>query len=216
MSLKIEDLKVRDELVCIDLKSMEKAWENASDLWRKAKIDVLKISHINVEGGLVHFQDGKFYLERHELKYFKKKEQSQYTFDDLIDVSTKAFKDGVLYQSNLVKGRLDYKADFNDEQTTVFDDANYNFESHINFIQSLYKETFVIEREEDIKRIKAGAKITLNNGNLLTVKNTYFIVEDHISIDAYTDECTTCQNLNRNIGIVFLKGATVEQKRLFA
>lgn len=107
-----------------------------------------------------------------------------------------------MYQSNLVKGRLDYKADFNDDQTTVFDDDNYNFESHINFIQSLYKETFVIESEEDIARIKVNAIIELANGIKLYAKEVS---------NSWINAPMIGSLLANSLNYISLKGATVEQ-----
>lgn len=207
--MRIEDLKVGDELVCIDRDGFLSASTSSCHLRvLKGLID----SQIIVSGivnSAVCIKGSNHCLYPRNLKHFKKKEEP--SFNDLIDVAVQAVKDGVIATLVVNKGGIEFTS-ISDRKYYAISSGDFTSRD-IDVIQSLYKETFVIESEEDIKRIIKGARITLTNDNLLTAKNTYYIVEDYIVIDAYTDECTTCQNLNYNIGIVFLKGATVEQDR---
>lgn len=99
------------------------------------------------------------------LKYFKIKEP-EYTFNDLIDAAAQAFKDGALAKVTMMSEGLIYLTTHDIRVKSVSDDIP---SSGIDFIKSLYTETFVIESEEDIKRVKKGAVITLANGNSFDV-----------------------------------------------
>lgn len=196
MSLKIEDVKVGDALICIN-KDRFKRKCTTSPI---ATSENFMVTNVDVYRENIHFE-GFLMISASELKYFKKKEQSQYTFDDLIDAVKKASQDGVIKVDSIHFTSELSRSFINDIQKEDSED----FEDHIKFIQSLYKETFVIECEEDLKRVKSNPKITLNNSEVVpfTFKET---AKDHLIF--YDQVCG--HNL---IPFVFLKGATVEQER---
>lgn len=107
-----------------------------------------------------------------ELKYFRIKRPAP-TFHDLIDVATQALKDGLLSKLDIIEGNciggtvkkgLSNVLHFHTGIAT-------DIQSRIDFIKSLYTETFVIEGEEDIKRIKQYATIEFQNGNKVAMDN---------------------------------------------
>ena len=75
----------------------------------------------------------------------------------------------------------------------------------MEYINSLYTETFVIESEGDISRVKSGADIELANGNKCTFLNNYGMWR----IKRIKDD----KGFIHNCGLLVLKGATVTQKR---
>lgn len=174
--LKLEDLKVGDELFDCD-----------GVLHTVVRIDCWE------ERVYIDTEEMSYFVLFCDLNSFKKKEQSQYTFDDLIDVAVQAKKDKII-------GNL-----FIEDTYVNFDSGNGSYDygitclsSGINFIKSLYKETFVIESVEQMNEItiKKDAKVTLENGMQLT--NSH--LED---LCKFTNEYT----------FVILKGATVEQSK---
>lgn len=137
--------------------------------------------------------------------HFRIKEDKP-TFDDLIDVVVKAYRDRLLDIFLM-----------NDEVVTVF---NYDFTGtkeginradtskyyqFINFINSLYIETFAIEKFSDTKRLKSGAKAVLGNGEEVIFSNRCGVD------DALWFEYNDCHSTI--IPFIALKGATVTQKR---
>lgn len=167
--LKIEDLKVGDELVCIDRDGFLSTSLSEEDT--KDVLDVLSsefiVDSIDLNKNWVFLKGDIYSLNGNELKHFKKKDQSKYTFDDLIDVAVQAFKDGLLEDLKLNK----YKP----KSITIYDINDYELEVNIednsycnkfyNHIQSLYKETFVIECDNDVNKIKNGESVLiLKNG----------------------------------------------------
>lgn len=137
-----------------------------------------------------------------ELKYFRIK-RSTPTFNDLIDVAVQAYKDKLIKRVNLNGDDLNvnFKAEdclvgFN---TSNSKEGSYQFQEYINDIKSLYKETFVIEGNEDMKALFAkneSIEITALNKSVFT----YDDLGDLLAID------------DKNL-FKLLKGATVTQKR---
>lgn len=144
MELKIEDLKYRDILV-----------------HEETGVEY-EVMGFDSNGKEIIFSSGEV---ANDLKYFKKKEQSQYTFDDLVDVAVQANKDRVINGFSVVGGVLNCQ---------TLDGEDYNLGigcevAHgIEYLQSLYKETFVIETEEDLDRFNKDVEITLANDEKLS------------------------------------------------
>ncbi|WP_077929246.1 hypothetical protein [Wohlfahrtiimonas populi] len=203
--LKIEDVKAGDKLECID----RDGYVNQDNGYGRIRKQILKgpIVVFEITKNGVSLTRSGLQIPLDSLKYFKKKEQSQqYTFDDLIDVATKAFKDRAIFSVGITICAVSIK--LHDKSEEVFTIAD--IDEGIEFIQSLYKETFVIECEEDIKRIKVDSTITLANGNIIKVKELcrYGVEYSNLSI-VYRDE-----NYHVIIHTILeLKGATVEQER---
>lgn len=134
--------------------------------------------------------------------YFKKKEQTQYTFNDLIDVVVQAVKDKVINGANI---RL-HEIGFMHNKTHYKLMPAFDCKEQIDFIQSLYKETFVIECEDDVNRVKKGAEITLSNGNKS-------IVARSIVNRTNGNRMLEIKGCHYFLQFFTLKGATVEQDR---
>lgn len=200
MSLKIEDLKVGDDLECIDDNYAFKTFRNKIGL-------ELKVTRIYEQA----FKLGDYVFNSSDIKYFKKKEQSQYTFDDLIDIAYRAYRDGVFSEISIDKSSFTTIGCIGWHQYFLRDrgvirchkgvDIVESIDLTVAFIQSLYKETFVIESIEQMNKItfKQDAKITLSNGEVL-----------HESV------ICSLSKFDNDVAFCVLKGATVEQKRLFA
>lgn len=205
--LKIEDLKVGDELVCADFVGFSKVWKDGTGYEIK-KIENVSILHIYQHSfslkGIFLIGDNtvdKIYPSLEELKYFKKKEQ--HIFDDLANITFQAWKDGLLKEVNLgeksIEGTLPDGADIKCFSTGK-KVCNKLITERIEFIKSLYKGFFVIDSVEDIEKIKIGALIHLLNGNTIEVMfNNGVKVKSSYSAD--------------EMSLVSLKGATVEQER---
>lgn len=105
-----------------------------------------------------------------ELKYFKIVDP---TFNDLIDITIKAVKDGLIEIKNLTDNNLEFiltKNPFRESRYTS--STNYMIIQGIDYIKRLYRLT--INNEEDIKRIKEGDTGVLANGNEFKVIETDF------------------------------------------
>lgn len=134
------------------------------------------------------------------------------SFNDLIDVSVKAFKDGVLGKVNmndLGVRELRYKLKDEDSDRIVFEQHN-DYSDGVDFINSLYIEEFVIEKDGDISKLKGEPKITLANGNEFIAKEMKIgsnlrgkFAIDFMDVDDYEVVYSFFE----------LKGATVTQKR---
>ena len=206
--LKIEDVKAGDELVCIDRDELRC---NASIRlqWRFYMSEKDKITVSAVGADVIYIEDSEFHITKSVLQYFKKKEQlQQYTFDDLIDVAVQAKKDGVLKYLRITDDAVIINTTDRKSLRTLYDAPlkASQYEGYINYIKSLYKETFVIESEEDLNRVlyELDPKITLKTGEVIPfifkcVSKNNLIFED--------------QSGRNCIPFVFLKGATVEQDR---
>ena len=137
------------------------------------------------------------YINSYELQYFKIKEPD---FNDLIDVAVQAVRDEVLSRY------IYYKTGNGDEVIALYvgEDLKMQFftgeeKRGIERIKSLYTETFVIEHQSDLSKIKLNdkkTKIELANGTL---------VSDEI-LDMLKDQSGKTQ-------LSILKGARVTQNR---
>lgn len=193
MSLKIEDVKVGDALEALH-----------KDTVCKCAIDAgLIVTDIFSDKFIT---SGGFSFDVKEVNLFKKKEQSQYTFDDLIDAAKKAVRDRVLHTFSFGRDlkERDLISLVSANNTKCIFDCKTSKEG-VEFIQSLYKETFVIECEEDIRRIKNDANITLSNGNRIE-QAVHENRDDYIVFNDSSDDVYT-------FNFMVLKGATVEQER---
>lgn len=179
--MRIEELKVGDWVV------------------NKESREEYEILGVNLYHQRLWLGGGEFILSKN-FKYFEKKEEP--SFNDLIDVAVQGFKDGV----------IDKIMSISPESIEIrVDKENYDYSAQyvqngISYIKSLYKETFVIETEEDLSRVlyELDPKITLKTGEVIPfifkcVSRNSLIFED--------------QSGRNCIPFVFLKGATVEQDR---
>lgn len=202
--MKIEDLKVGDELVCVDCDYFkDKALNSNGSQDIKDALSVVSIDPVI----LLKNENTVLTIFNSEIKYFKKKEQP--TFNDLIDVAVQAFKDKVLYNLN-VRGNY---IEFNITQgyTAYFDDTY--IEGGIEEIQALYKETFVINEISDIQSIRKKAKITLINGFESIAYTDAYQSTGSLVVDLITHYGYTDQSIVKYADFYILKGATVEQER---
>ena len=122
------------------------------------------------------------------------------TFNDLIDVAVQAKKDGVISSQLMIMSDSIHLFD-SSKLPISFTDKSIN--KGIKYIKSLYTETFVIERESDMKKIKGSAEsIMLVNGEDVGSNIIIHNDEPHFFFD------------NAVVPAVFklLKGATVTQE----
>lgn len=130
------------------------------------------------------------------------------TFNDLIDVAVQAYKDGVLSHVDLRDNEI-----FLTGLGVIDKNRNHVFQSAVNDIKSLYTETFVIECENDIQKIKEGANVELANMNVFIVSNSKH--ESLAMKDGSKATGLTFKDSN-NFWITYslfeLKGATVTQE----
>lgn len=135
------------------------------------------------------------------------KESKEYGFNDVISAAVKAAIDGILAVRQLDEECLsvisrDGKRAFERwrGESNAKDIANF-----INFIKSLYTETFVIEKFSDTKRLKSGDKAVLGNGEEVIFSNRTGV--DNALWFEYSDCRKTI------IPFIALKGATVTQQK---
>ncbi len=130
------------------------------------------------------------------------------TLYKVIDVALLAVKNGVavithLKADEIVIESIDY--DSKSPFEVFKDDPLEKFQDAIEWIGSLYTETFVIESEEDIKKLKSSAKVVLSNGEEIIFSNK-----------SEADESLWFEYNNfhsATIPYIAIKGATVTQKR---
>ena len=134
--------------------------------------------------------------------------KSVVTFNELIDIAVQALKDNVLETVNLNNSgvrSLKFRTNADADSTIVFDQHPDYLEA-TNYIKSLYTETFVIECDGDIRKIKKGAIIEMQHGNEVVAESgckRHYI--NYIQ--------TTFGSMSFNLNFVSLKGATVTQKK---
>lgn len=138
-------------------------------------------------------------------------DRNKSSFDDLIGIAVKAVKDGVIaaieFHNDLLVIFVGKSAYIHATPSfTASKSTNVSYISEvISKIDSLYVESFEIESEEDIGRIIGGAKITLSNGNEVTADSGVKVGGTHkVWLDKYS----------KPVGLFFLKGATVTQKKV--
>lgn len=194
--LKIEDVKVGDELVCIDRDGLLNRLKDQNLFDEIIRNDgVIVVSSVDCVLGFINYCDNFRYIHASLLKYFKNKEQSQYTFDDLIDVAVQAVKDGLIACDDFKRHSISFCVAWDEDdgyELASHHDAKY-FDEAVRFIQSLYKETFVIESNGDMNRLKVGDRFSQNGSSVIIDKPLL--------------------DLLLNTPLFLTKGATVEQSR---
>lgn len=141
-----------------------------------------------------------------EIDKFIGADSDEVTLDNLIDVAVQAVRDGKIEIHHFHKDHIEY-AVIGDAGTDAWrSDCKDEIEDHIEYIKSLYTETFVIESEDDIERVKRGAKIVLSNGS-------EFIAELVTQLSRGRVIDSTLGYIDQTYGLFILKGATVTQKR---
>lgn len=123
-------------------------------------------------------------------------------FDVVVDSAFKALKDGVVMEIGLNNGVLMIQNGQASVRKCISksDVAQNGACKYIEYIDSLYAETFVIESEDHIKMVKLKASVKLTNGNEFIVDNA-------------TNEFLTPSTSFEKLTILTLKGATVTQQK---
>lgn len=199
----IEELKVGDKVyIREDLKDGEfygsVSWQEG-----KMKAGINTIISVYERGIYILDEIGYFYgsqmIDREKTRELNAEDKS--TFDDLIDVAVKAWKDGYLKVLEFERGTVEQIFTVIGGRAYRWHEGDSDYNYAVDLINSLYTETFVIESEEDISRVKSGADIELTNGN----KCTFLNQDDMWRIK---DD----KGFSYNCGLLVLKGATVTQK----
>lgn len=170
------------------------------DAGRKVELECID------KDGFIRIKDTSSSIVYSEFKYFRIKQDP--TFDDLIDVAVKAVKDRVLFMmsigDNKRKGRyLNYAVNGN-SPTESFHESDDDYQACIDFIKSIYTETFVIESEEDYNSLKDNANIKLLNGE---------VIKRIVNYSACTPEFSDANGRVVRLSYLTLKGATVTQRK---
>ena len=196
-------------LECVDIKGAERI-EEISGYREGIMTSEIVVHSIGRDGELIIGDDSDedLFIAEEEFKYFKIKE-SEYTFNDLIDVAVQAYKDGYIRLMRLDNDVLDISYNIDGDGlcgflTSKTEESGYQFGQYIRDINSLYTETFVIESEEDVLNVKDEAEILFLNG------------EKAIFADSTRDGhygFVLISNVIHKIPLPLLKGATVTQKR---
>lgn len=154
--------------------------------------------------------ENSFFIYEGELEHFKIKE-TEYTFNDLIDVAVQAYKDGYIRLMRLDNDVLDISYNIDGDGlcgflTSKTEESGYQFGQYIRDINSLYTETFVIESEENTNKIDVFKcpRFELKNGVRGTIQKCFNNKEFSVQFE---------DKSWGNIGFMVLKGATVTQKR---
>lgn len=162
-------------------------------------------SHIHNEG--FYTRKGKFILAS-DLEYFKIKDDKDIAASDvLIASAVKAIRDCIIYRLDVVRSLADTDIvsirESPDAESVTF--THNHYEKGVEYIKSLYTETFVIESEKDIRRIKPNAKAKLAN-------SVEVLIKEAIGSE-YVNACEVGSVVSITLNIISLKGATVTQKR---
>lgn len=193
-------------LECVDRVSFQQGNEFNKSIFRKGSDLIVDFMD---DDGDVKVKDqndtDRGYIWCGELKYFKIKEEPP-TFNDLIDVAAQAVKDDKIWLQFLSNDELSFYIEGCDSAIRYVARRNHKrISKEIDFIKSLYTETFVIESEGDILKINDGATVELSNGNSGSVLH----VDKHYKTIQFAKE----EKHWGALGIFILKGATVTQKR---
>lgn len=191
--------KALNELYFLELEKLEVGYVNINENGLR--------DGVYIKDGSGHVRNSSYFIPKEELKYFRIKRPAP-TFHDLIDVATQALKDGLLSKLDIIEGNsiggtvkegLSNVLHFHTGIAT-------DIQSRIDFIKSLYTETFTIEHESDIVKIKLGDLITLENGNEVWAESNC------LNHNVNFIQATYGGN-NFNLSYLSLKGATVTKKR---
>lgn len=198
----------RVKLECVDRNGLlninkNKAFQGVNkELLRNEE---LIVTGICIEHGFVSINGDDYRLLEKELKYFSIKRPDP-TFDDLVDTAIKAARDGVAIITHLeIDSIMIESINYNSlSPIEIYRGDELEIKEAIDWVNSLYTETFVIESDSDIERLQDGAEITLANnerGIFSVIGELKFITN------------TKTNNVIMGLNIFFLKGATVTQKR---
>ena len=115
--------------------------------------------------------DNDAYLCYKQEEYYELVDKAQYTFDDLIDVANDAVKNKLITQTRFslsaIGTPLLIVVYFDGREGRYTDDNLFN---GIEFIKSLYKETFVIECNGDMYKLKIGDIFSQNGSSVVIDK----------------------------------------------
>lgn len=199
---KIIQMKERGERVVLELVVSHDDYVNKNHVAVYEREAIAKSSLVvtSVLGGgaALELEDTYYCIPEIDYKYFKIKEP---TFNDLIEVAKKAVQDDIL--SSFTVNDMDYSDLIGRAIYIGLGMRAHRIANEIKRIQSLYTETFVIERESDMKKIKGSAEsIMLVNGEDVGSNIIIHNDEPHFFFD------------NAVVPAVFklLKGATVTQE----
>lgn len=215
---KIIEMLEREERVALDFVDrhafLNQDHENEYDREAVAAIakSSLVVKSILGGGAALALEDDRYCIPEKDYKYFKIKEP-EYTFNDLIDVTVKAWKDGCLKVLKLEKGIVNQVFTVIDGIAYGWHDGDDDYSHAIDTIKSLYTETFVIESESDIKKTKEGASVELANGNVFIVnksKHESLAMKDGSKATGLTFKDSN--NFWITYSLFELKGATVTQE----
>ena len=201
---KIMQMKERGERVVLELVVSHDDYVNKNHVAVYEREAITKSSLVvtSVLGGgaALELEDSQYCIPEKDYRYFKIKE-SEYTFNDLIDVAVQAYKDGVIFELTIKDEGIQFKAKYGDVNWDVDMDRS-SATTGIEDIKSLYTETFVIESKVDLNKLKTNAVITLKNNEKIVFSNKF---EDGFFFDIDSFNSTT-------IPFIALKGATVTQE----
>lgn len=135
------------------------------------------------------------------------------SFDDLIDVAIQAVKDDVIvirkFHSSLLNfekiGETNHASDV---EITRSSKAR-EIQDAIDFIKSLYMETFVIESEDDLHSITKVNEVALLNGEIVNFRG---LSSEDADVKMYLfDYCSNKYIIS--MPFIAIKGATVTQQK---
>lgn len=230
---------IKFSLECIDPAGFE-----LENFLNKAILKLDSIEPIKWQGGSFSLTEGIFikpddeyerrihnnpFIAASELKYFKIKEIEKMmgenkavdqevkepTFDDLIDSAVKAVRDGELHKFTFNKclssKDIIWLYTYKDESKHFTHDQS---QSGIDFINSLYTERFVIDKECLMPKVKNEAKVTLSNGNSFIarkVEHSFVVMKDGSEIKSLMFK--DGNDFWVTYSFFELKGATVTQQK---
>lgn len=168
------------ELECIDKHGLKKEHYGYGLLLR---LDRFIVSNLNGED--IFFNDSLVGLSENHLKHFRIKRPVP-TFDDLVDIAVQAAKDGVIVIRRFHSSFLDFEkfgTTKHADNVEVLDSSDAkDIKDAIEFIESLYTETFVIDSVQfpDLKVggkfVQNGVEWELNEERVKIIENTPFFL----------------------------------------
>lgn len=180
------------------------------DLLDSDKLQVLDVG-LGVHSNLVKLRPHNSWrailIDEENLVFFEMVSDGA-TFDDLVDVVVQASKGGLL-EINMLNSEFitaSIPGDHDSTFVTGWRTKPGAFESSINKVESLYTETFTIEREEDISKVRSGAEIVLTNGSRGIAESQHC----HLGVSFLH---VVSGDYSTYLYLFTLKGATVIQKK---
>lgn len=170
--LKMQEIEIGDELICIDRRGFLDADECNFDILKKFDALIVK----EKEDSHIFLGDCKNYNESitsNELIFFEKVVEQVHNFDYVYELVTKAVRDGLIICRELKQNSLSFaNVETPNHWHAVTHDSGQEYIDHtISMIDNLYAEYFIIKNNHCVLKVKRGAVLTFEHYEAIAVSD---------------------------------------------